>query len=136
MHRIAVAPFAVLFLATPSLGRAADSIATEVAVVAHLPDGKIPEEPELRLVPVFASGRPASKDGERASGFRVVELKRGTALADIGVVEGDLLMAVNGRPLETSRDVFLVWNDLRHGQRGVLDLVRDGQVQTFAYSVP
>lgn len=136
MHRIAVAPFAVLFLATPSLARATEAVASEVAVVAHLPDGKIPEEPELRLVPVFPSGKSTSKDNERATGFRVVELKRGSALSEIGVVEGDLLVSVNGRSLETSRDVFLAWNDLRHGVRGVLDLVRDGQPQTFAYSIP
>ena len=131
MHRIAVAPFAVLFLASPGIARATEAVATEVAVVAHLPGGKVPEEPELRLMPVFSG-----KDSQRATGFRVVELKAGTALQEIGVVEGDLLVSVNGRPLETSRDVFLAWNDLRHGVRGVLDLVRDGQAQTFAYSVP
>ena len=58
------------------------------------------------------------------------------AMMELGLVEGDLLVSINGRTLETSRDIFLVWNDLHSGKRGVLDLVRDGQPQTFAYSIP
>ncbi len=136
MHRIAVAQFAVLLLATPALARGSERVAEDVSVVSSLPDGKVPDEPEIRLAPVFSDERSAHDPKAVAHGFRVVEMKPGTSLAAIGVREGDVITGVNGKPLETSRDVFFAWNDLRHGVRGVLDLTRDGKPQTFAYDVP
>ena len=71
----------------------------------------------------------------RAEGVTAVEVAQGTAAADAGVQPGDVLVAVNGQPVETVADVIEFQHQSQAGTRLVYSLVRLGARQVLTVSL-
>jgi hypothetical protein len=64
-------------------------------------------------------------EGDRFVGWQLVQLiDRAGPLADVDVVPGDVLLAVNGQPLSRPDQLQTVWDSLRGANEVVADLWR------------
>lgn len=68
------------------------------------------------------------------AGVLVVELKEGSPAAQAGLEVNDILLAINGRPVEDSRSVkrIIADKDIKVGDRLTLEIFRKGRVLTVA----
>src|SRR5262245_21095102 len=69
--------------------------------------------------------------GQRAEGVTALEVARGSAAADAGVQRGDVLIAVNGVPIEAPADVVEYQHGSRTGTRLAYTLLRLGSQQAL-----
>lgn len=67
-------------------------------------------------------------------GLRVAS-QPGSAFAELGVNNGDLLRSVNGKVAETAADAIKLLGDLAGTPNFTLEIVRKGQPQTLIYEV-
>lgn len=77
---------------------------------------------------------PSQKDG-KVEGFRASEVKPGGVFAMIGIKNGDLLQRLNDFPMDSPDKALQSFIALKGQNRLKLDLVRDGQPQTFNYDI-
>jgi two-component system NtrC family sensor kinase len=73
--------------------------------------------------------------GVRAEGITALEVARGSAAAAAGIERGDVLLAVNGSPVETPADVVEYQHRSRDGTRLAYTLVRLGTRQALQVSL-
>src|SRR6266508_1254059 len=73
--------------------------------------------------------------GARAEGVTALEIVRGSAAAAAGVQRGDVLLAVNGVPVETTADVVQYQHQSPEGDRLAYTLVRLGTRQALEVSL-
>ncbi len=67
----------------------------------------------------------ARMDGERFVGWQLVQLlDRSGPLVDVDVAPGDVLLAINGKPLSRPDQLQAVWDSLRTANTLVADLWR------------
>ena len=77
---------------------------------------------------------PSQKDG-KVEGFRASEVKPGGLFAMIGIKNGDILLRLNDFPMDAPDKALQSFIALKGQSRLKLDLVRDGQPQTFNYDI-
>ena len=67
----------------------------------------------------------ARMDGDRFVGWQLVQLvDHASALVDVDVAPGDILLAINGKPLSRPDQLQAVWDSLRTANTLVADLWR------------
>jgi S1-C subfamily serine protease len=67
----------------------------------------------------------ARKDGDRFVGWQLVQvLDRGGILMDVDVVPGDVLLAINGKPVSRPDQLQAVWDSLRTANQLTAELWR------------
>ncbi len=141
--------------ATPILAQTAGTPASDEAVVAadqraRLDDARRRLEeaardvaelsadvygPAVREVMRLRTGAPRramlgiNLGGQEAGtrGVRVVSVSPGGPAAEAGVLAGDVIVAVDGRPVEQGRDLTTRMREVEPGQRVALGLRRDGK---------
>src|SRR5688572_29488308 len=69
--------------------------------------------------------------GARAEGVTALEVARGSAAAEAGVERGDVLIAVNGSPIQTPSEVVEHQHGSREGTRLAYTLLRLGTQQAL-----
>ncbi len=77
---------------------------------------------------------PSQKDG-KAEGFRASEVKPGGVFAMIGIKNGDVLLRLNDFPMDSPDKALQSFIALKGQSRLKLDIIRDGQPQTFNYDI-
>jgi general secretion pathway protein C len=77
---------------------------------------------------------PYSENGA-AKGFRVVMLEAGAPLAETGLLQGDLIRAINGFELTSMDSVLEAYAKLRDAPQLSVDLVRDGKPRTLRLDI-
>lgn len=77
---------------------------------------------------------PNQKDG-KVDGFRASEVKPSGLFAMIGIKNGDVLLRLNDFPMDSPDKALQSFIALKGQSRLKLDLVRDGQPQTFNYDI-
>lgn len=77
---------------------------------------------------------PSQKDG-RVEGFRASEVKPAGVFAMIGIKNGDVLLRLNDFPMDSPDKALQSFIALKGQSRLKLDLIRDGQPQTFNYDI-
>lgn len=77
---------------------------------------------------------PFQKDG-RVEGFRASEVKQNGVFAMIGIKNGDVLLRLNDFPIDSPDKALQSFIALKGQSRLKLDLIRDGQPQTFNYDI-
>jgi general secretion pathway protein C len=77
---------------------------------------------------------PSQKDG-RVEGFRASEVKPNGVFAMIGIKNGDVLLRLNDFPMDSPDKALQSFIALKGQSRLKLDIVRDGQPQTFNYDI-
>ena len=79
-----------------------------------------------RMVPQLNNGQTV--------GFKVVELKKGSLLEQIGLQVGDLVVKINQVELNSPEKALQIFQQVREANNLSLGLVRSGQPKTFEYS--
>lgn len=83
---------------------------------------------EARAVPHFRNGQ--------ASGFKLVGVRRGGLLGQLGVRSGDVLVGVDGAPVRSANDVLKVYARLPETDHLSLELERRGRRRTVEIELP
>ncbi len=79
-----------------------------------------------RMVPQVSNGKTV--------GFKVVELKKGSLLQQIGLQVGDLIVRINEVELNSPEKALQIFQQVREASNLSLGLVRNGKPKTFEYS--
>ncbi|MDD5106118.1 MAG: type II secretion system protein GspC [Desulfuromonadaceae bacterium] len=77
---------------------------------------------------------PSQKDG-KVEGFRASEVKPTGLFAMIGIKNGDVLLRLNDFPMDSPDKALQSFIALKGQSQLKLDLIRDGQPQTFNYDI-
>jgi S1-C subfamily serine protease len=78
----------------------------------------------------------AATDGDRFAGWRLVKLlPAGRALAALDLVPGDVVVAVNGRPLSRPDELGDLWAELYRAGAIVAEVHRGGERFTLRYTI-
>jgi general secretion pathway protein C len=77
---------------------------------------------------------PSMKDG-KVEGFRASEVKANGLFAMIGIKNGDVLLSLNDFPMDSPDKALQSFIALKGQNRLKLDIIRDGQPQTFNYDI-
>lgn len=77
---------------------------------------------------------PSQKDG-KVEGFRASEIKPNGVFAMIGIKNGDVLLRLNDFPMDAPDKALQSFIALKGQSRLKLDIIRDGQPQTFNYDI-
>jgi general secretion pathway protein C len=82
---------------------------------------------QVRIRPHFTNGQP---DGLSLSG-----IKPGSVFQDIGLRSGDVILGVDGQPIQSVDDALKFYTSLKDAQNVSLQIRREGQEETIKYSV-
>ncbi len=77
---------------------------------------------------------PSQKDG-KVEGFRASEVKPNGVFGMIGIKNGDVLLRLNDFPMDSPDKALQSFIALKGQNRLKLDILRDGQPQTFNYDI-
>ncbi|MFZ2950199.1 MAG: type II secretion system protein GspC [Desulfuromonadaceae bacterium] len=77
---------------------------------------------------------PSQKDG-KVEGFRASEVKPNGVFSMIGIKNGDILLRLNDFPMDSPDKALQSFIALKGQNRLKLDIIRDGQSQTFNYDI-
>ena len=77
---------------------------------------------------------PSQKDG-KVEGFRATEVKPNGVFAMIGIKNGDVLQRLNDFPMDSPDKALQSFIALKGQNRLKLDIIRDGQPQSFNYDI-
>lgn len=77
---------------------------------------------------------PSQKDG-KVEGFKASEVKPNGVFAMIGIKNGDVLLRLNDFPMDSPDKALQSFIALKGQNRLKLDIIRDGQPQTFNYDI-
>jgi general secretion pathway protein C len=77
---------------------------------------------------------PSQKDG-KVEGFKASEVKSNGVFSMIGIKNGDVLLRLNDFPMDSPDKALQSFIALKGQNRLKLDIVRDGQPQTFNYEI-
>ena len=80
-----------------------------------------------RVVPELENGN--------TIGFRLVEMKKGSLLDQIGLRVGDLLVEINQVELNSPEKALQIFQQVREANNITVGLIRNGLPQTFEYSL-
>ena len=87
----------------------------------------------LAILARSARAVPANDNG--AIGFRLYGIRRGSVLAALGLLNGDLLKSINGRPTTTPQEVLAAYSGLRGASSWALSINRRGTEMTLVVRV-
>ncbi len=77
---------------------------------------------------------PSQKEG-KVEGFRATEVKPNGVFSMIGIKNGDVLLRLNDFPMDSPDKALQSFIALKGQSRLKLDIIRDGQPQTFNYDI-
>ncbi len=77
---------------------------------------------------------PAVRDGQPA-GFMLQHIRPGSFYQLLGMRDGDIVQAVNGRPIRTPEDALQVYTKIRNASHVTLTVQRGGKSATFDYTI-
>jgi general secretion pathway protein C len=81
---------------------------------------------QAQVRPYFTAGRP--------DGFVISSIRGGSLYQRIGLVDGDIVQAVNDRKLTTGDDMMELYNLLKSSSSMALKVMRQGRQETFNYT--
>ena len=80
-----------------------------------------------RVMPAQLQGQPA--------GFMLTAIRPGSLYTQLGLMDGDIVQAVNGRAIRTPEDALQVYSALRGAQHLTISVLRRSQPITHDYTV-
>ncbi|MBD1400488.1 type II secretion system protein GspC [Pelovirga terrestris] len=80
-----------------------------------------------RMIPHMENGQ--------TTGFRLVGMQRGSLLEQLGLRLGDVLVEINQVKLDSPEKALQIFQQVREANNISLGLIRNGQPQTFEYSL-
>jgi general secretion pathway protein C len=86
------------------------------------------------LLAASAQIMPAVQDGKPA-GFMLRRIRPGSFYQLLGMRDGDIVQAVNGRPIRTPEDALQVYTGIKNASHVTISISRGGKSSTFDYSI-
>jgi general secretion pathway protein C len=78
---------------------------------------------------------PHKDGGGNVDGFRLSAIKKGSMFDKLGIKNGDIVHAVNGKPLTSTEGAFSTYQTLRNERSFTFEISRRNQRQTLEYEV-
>jgi len=91
----------------------------------------------LQNLPVLAGQvhiSPMFRDGAGV-GFRLNTLSENSVVRQLGLLPGDILTRVNGRPLQSMSDVMQLWSGLQFAREFDIQVERNGRLQAHHFLI-
>lgn len=82
---------------------------------------------QVRIRPYFRGGQ--------SEGLIVSQIQQNSIFAKLGLMNGDIINSVDGRPLNSPEEAFQFYNSLNSGSRVSIELTRRGQKKMFTYDI-
>ncbi len=82
---------------------------------------------QLNVQPFFQNGKPG--------GFRVSRIQPGSFVDKMGARNGDIIQSVNGKPIRTIKDAFLLYNSFKTDKRVDVSILRSGKPQKMGFEL-
>lgn len=82
---------------------------------------------QLSVQPFFQNGQPA--------GFRVSRIRPGSFIDKLGAQNGDVIQDVNGKPIATIKDAFLLYNSFKVENAVRVKVLRGGTPHVLGYNI-
>ncbi len=84
---------------------------------------------KVRILPIPDSS------SDKLKGFRINDVPPGSIIEQAGVKNGDIICAVAGRKLKSTRDALSVFSDVQNRANIEVDLLRNGKLVTLRYKI-
>ncbi len=82
---------------------------------------------QVRIIPHFTEGKP--------DGLRITGIQTGSFFNRIGLQSGDIVLGVDGKPIESVDDALKIYTGLKTADAVRLDLRRANREQTIEYEI-
>ncbi len=82
---------------------------------------------QLSVQPFFQNGRPA--------GFKLSRIRPGSFVDQLGARNGDIIQEVNGKPVQTVKDAFLLYNSFKTEPSVQVKMLRGGQPVDMSFRI-
>jgi general secretion pathway protein C len=82
---------------------------------------------QVRVRPYFRRGKP--------EGLIVSQIKSDSVFAKLGLMNGDIIANVNGKPMSSPEEAFQFYNSLKSGENVNIQITRRGQKKMFTYDI-
>jgi general secretion pathway protein C len=82
---------------------------------------------QVRVRPYFRRGKP--------EGLIVSQIKSGSVFSKLGLMNGDIIANVNGKPMSSPEEAFQFYNSLKSGENVNIEVTRRGQKKMFTYDI-
>jgi len=82
---------------------------------------------QVRVRPYFRRGKP--------EGLIVSQIQSGSVFAKLGLMNGDIIANVNGKPMSSPEEAFQFYNSLKSGENVNIEITRRGQKKMFTYDI-
>jgi len=81
---------------------------------------------QARVEPYFKGGK--------AEGFRVSRIQSGSLFSRLGMKNGDVIKAINGKPIKSPDDAVAFYKTLKSGSQLKLDIQRQGRTEVLNFT--
>ena len=107
--------------------------------VPGLPEGADLTDEEVRKKVLQAIGRRMiqcfGNDSTRViDGFEIAQIKKASVAEQLGLQDGDVVLAVNGQPLDGLPTVMKVFGEFQAAPKATVTVLRKGQKMTIEFS--
>ena len=82
---------------------------------------------QVRVRPYFRRGKP--------QGLIVSQIKPDSVFASLGLMNGDILVNVNGKQIASPEEALTLYNNLKSGSEVSIEITRRGQKKMFTYQI-
>ena len=82
---------------------------------------------QVRVVPNIVRGK--------ASGYKLMNVKRGSLVESVGLQNGDIVKEINGKPIDKPEAAFGAYQQLKDDGRFVIEIERKGKRETLSYDI-
>lgn len=127
---------------SPRSSATASSTTTPQAGVVELGEGRyrvdraMVEDARANMGTLLQSARMIPHlENDQTVGFRLVGMQRGSLLEQLGLRLGDVVMEINRIKLDSPEKALQIFQQVREANNISIGLVRDGQPETFEYSL-
>lgn len=70
-----------------------------------------------------------------AGGLKILSLEKGGIYEKLGLKQGDVIRAINGKPMNNQKDVLEVTSRMKTTDKIEIELVRDGLTKKMIYQI-
>ncbi|MDT8316694.1 MAG: type II secretion system protein GspC [bacterium] len=82
---------------------------------------------QVRIVPNIVRGK--------ASGYKLMNVKKGSLVEGVGLQDGDIVKEINGKPIDKPEAAFGAYRQLKDEGRFVIEIERKGKRETLSYDI-
>ena len=82
---------------------------------------------QVRVRPYFRRGKP--------EGLIVSQIQPDSVFSSLGLMNGDILVNVNGKQIASPDEALALYNNLKSGSEVSIEVTRRGQKKMFTYEI-